>query len=188
MVQCMFCMSSSPDTVASSSHILLDYKCKDFTRTHVFTIILKRKAQTKLKLQLTLLYDDRWHKRPYSHYLLEFYMLLLLLVSLISSFKLYQSLCHSFTPTLSTRLEQLNNIGNQENQRHLSQSLCNFTSVSFWNLYFDDEKTSPWWIFTKSLSREVNSIIWNNNKGYYLHDAFGENKVVVKVVKVPSNI
>lgn len=185
----MVCVNSTTNTVASSSHVLLDYKCKDSTRTHIFAIISKSKAQTKLKLQPTLLYDDRWQRCPYCHHLLLFYqVLLLLLVSLTSSLRLCQSLVSlSFTPTLLTRLGQLNPTGSQENQKHLSQSLSDFSFCFFLKafLYFGEEKTSPWWFFTMSLSRQVNSIIWNNNKGYYLHYAFGENNaVVVKVVKV----
>ena len=35
------------------------------------------------------------------------------------------------------------------------------------------------------LSKEVNAVLWNNSKRYYLHYAFEEsNAVVVKVVKV----
>lgn len=161
MVQCIFCVISTLNMEASSSHLLLDYKCKDSTRTHVFTIILKRKAQTKLKLQPTHLDEDRWHRCPYFHHLLVFYMLLLLLVSLISSLRLYPSLCLSCTPTLSTRLEQLNHNGSQENQRHLSQYLCNFYFCFFLKsfLYFGEEKSSPRWFFTMSLCRQVNYII-----------------------------
>lgn len=95
MVQWMFCVSSTPNIVASSSHVLLDYKCKDSTRTQI-TIISKSKAQTKLKLQATLLSDNRWHRCLYSHHLQVFYHALLLFFSLTSSLRLYQSLCLSF--------------------------------------------------------------------------------------------
>lgn len=183
MVQCMICVSWTPTPVAPSSHTLLDYKYKDTTRTHIFTIILKRKAQKKLKFQPT--HTLSWHRCPYSHHLLVLYMLLLLVVSLIPSLRLYQSLCLSLTPTISTGAPQSHwQSGNQKH--HFSQSLCNFYFCFFLKsfLYFGGKTPHCGDFFTLSFSREVNSIIWNNNKGYYLHYAFGENNaVVVKVVK-----
>lgn len=175
MVQGMICVSWIPTLVAPSSHTLLDYKCKDTMRTHIFTIILKRKAQKKLELQPTLL----WHRCLYSHHLF------MLVVSLIPSLRLYQSLCLSFTPTISTWAPQSHwQSGNQKH--HFSQSLCNFYFCFFLKsfLYFGGKTPHCGDFFTLSFSRDVNSIIWNNNKGYYLHYAFGENNaVVVKVVK-----
>lgn len=136
MVQCMFCVSSAPTTEASSSHAWLDYKCKASTRTHIFTIILKRKTQTELKFQPTLLYDDRWHRCPYSLHLLVFHVLLLLVVSLISSLRLYQSLCLSLFHTHTFSLNSSITLAIRKIRSTYSNLCATFTRVSFSNLFF----------------------------------------------------